>query len=199
MPGRPWSTQTERKRAAILAAAVRVFVRDGFSGATVDDIAALAGVGKQTVYNYFGDKNQLFLAAIQGARPAGAEPADLVPADGDPAGVLTALGERVLDAVLDPERAALHRLTIAELDRHPELQRMWSEAAAGGITDALAGYLSTLPGVTDPALRARQFVVLLAAEGRARSLHGLRPLPADERRTIAAQTADLILRASTPR
>src|SRR5689334_11638015 len=105
MPGRPWSTQTERKRAAILAAAVRVFVRDGFGGATVDDIAALARVGKQTVYNYFGDKNRLFLAAIQGARPAGAEPADLFPPDGDPAGVLTALGERVLDAVLDPERA----------------------------------------------------------------------------------------------
>ncbi|OIJ65298.1 TetR/AcrR family transcriptional regulator [Streptomyces mangrovisoli] len=230
--GKPWSHQTAKKRAAILTAAVTVFVREGFAAASVDEIAAQAGVGKQTVYNYFGDKQQLFLAAIQRSQqgeadsdsdsggdpaapesaaapgadaspPARLDPAALFPLDRDPYDVLTDLGRHILDAVLDPDRAALHRLTIAELERHPELQRMWRDTASGGIIAALARYLAELGdrgrlAVDEPDLTARQFAVLLAAEGRTRSLHGLHRLDPDERRLIAEQTAALILRASRP-
>lgn len=58
---------TKRRRAPaerpaqILDAAARVVLRDGLN-ATVDDIAAEAGVGKGTVYEYFGSKGQIFTA-----------------------------------------------------------------------------------------------------------------------------------------
>jgi TetR/AcrR family transcriptional repressor of mexJK operon len=115
--------------------------------------------------------------------------------------VLTHLGQLTLDAILDPDRAALRRLTIAELERHPELQQMWSDTAGGEIIAALAPYLTRLNGegrltVADPGLTARQFAILLAADGRMRSLHGLRPVAAADRRKIAQQTAALIIRAS---
>src|SRR6476660_182308 len=48
------------KRRAIAEAAARIFIRDGFAGASVDDIAGEAGVSKPTVYAYFGNKETLF-------------------------------------------------------------------------------------------------------------------------------------------
>src|SRR5256885_9112683 len=53
-----------RRRQAILAAATEVFVRQGYLGATTDQVAAAASVSKQTVYKQFGDKQHLFAEVI---------------------------------------------------------------------------------------------------------------------------------------
>jgi AcrR family transcriptional regulator len=53
------------KRQAILAAARRVFGRDGYTGAGIETIAAKAGVSTRTIYNHFDSKQQLFTALIQ--------------------------------------------------------------------------------------------------------------------------------------
>ncbi|MBB5936912.1 TetR/AcrR family transcriptional regulator [Streptomyces zagrosensis] len=65
--GRP-AGRLSAKREAILRAAVEVFLREGYARASVDAIAEEAGVAKQTVYNHFGDKERLFLAAVEGER-----------------------------------------------------------------------------------------------------------------------------------
>ena len=52
-------------RAKLLAAARREFAARGLAGARVDDIAARAGVNKQLVYHYFGDKDALYLAVLE--------------------------------------------------------------------------------------------------------------------------------------
>ena len=52
-------------RQKLLAAARREFGRRGLSGARVDEIAARAGVNKQLVYHYFGDKDALYLAVLE--------------------------------------------------------------------------------------------------------------------------------------
>src|SRR5882724_9695340 len=52
--------RSARRRQAILAAATEVFVRQGYLGATTDQVAAAASVSKQTVYKQFGDKQHLF-------------------------------------------------------------------------------------------------------------------------------------------
>ena len=53
------------KHEAIIAAAVRAFFDDGFAAASIEQIAASAGVSKVTVYNQFGDKRGLFTAAVE--------------------------------------------------------------------------------------------------------------------------------------
>ena len=58
-PGRP---KDLGKRAAILGAATRLFIEQGFDGVSMDQIAAAAGVSKLTVYSHFGDKETLFAA-----------------------------------------------------------------------------------------------------------------------------------------
>ena len=54
---------SEAKRQGILEAATRLFTEQGYDGTSVDDIAAEAGVSKQTVYSHFGNKEKLFGAA----------------------------------------------------------------------------------------------------------------------------------------
>lgn len=57
---------SEFRCAEILAAARKVFAARGFNEATVDEIAAEAGIAKGTVYLYFSSKRDIYLAALKG-------------------------------------------------------------------------------------------------------------------------------------
>src|SRR5215472_554046 len=59
-------TQSARKHKAIIDAATGLFLRKGYQDTSVEEIAALAAVGKQTVYKHFADKQRLFSAIILG-------------------------------------------------------------------------------------------------------------------------------------
>src|ERR1700693_5693864 len=61
-PQRRDPAATRRK---LLVAARREFADSGLAGARVDEIAARAGVNKQLVYHYFGDKDALYLAVLE--------------------------------------------------------------------------------------------------------------------------------------
>src|SRR6478672_1234307 len=52
--------RSARKRRAIVDAATTAFLRGGYLGTSMDEIAAAAGVSKQTVYKHFADKKRLF-------------------------------------------------------------------------------------------------------------------------------------------
>src|SRR5438552_7029570 len=52
-------------RKKLLTAARREFAKSGLAGARVDEIAGRAGVNKQLVYHYFGDKDALYLAVLE--------------------------------------------------------------------------------------------------------------------------------------
>src|SRR5699024_6674722 len=55
------SPRSARKRAAIEAAALEAFLRHGYVGTSMDEIAARATVSKQTLYKHVGDKRSLFI------------------------------------------------------------------------------------------------------------------------------------------
>ncbi|RBQ20075.1 TetR family transcriptional regulator [Spongiactinospora rosea] len=194
------------KRRVILEAAARLFLSEGYARVSVDTIAAHAGVGKQTVYRHFGNKERLFLAVIAEARAAASDvPGGSPPMrpTGDPVADLQQVGERLLRVVLSPTVAALHRLTIAELTHHPELQQSWRETSSDTILEEAGRYLESAGAVgtltvSDAARAARQFVLLVATEGRMRSLHGTQPLSDAEIREIARQSAELIVAAHRP-
>jgi TetR/AcrR family transcriptional regulator len=56
---RPRSAQYDTQRAQILEAAARVFAERGYTAATMNEVAAAAGVSKATLYHYYGDKHDL--------------------------------------------------------------------------------------------------------------------------------------------
>src|ERR1700740_2415677 len=55
----------EATRRKLLVAARHEFAASGLAGARVDEIALRAGVNKQLVYHYFGDKDALYLAVLE--------------------------------------------------------------------------------------------------------------------------------------
>ncbi len=65
--GRPRAMPLEEQRERILDAATRVFASEGFDGATSERIAELSGVGRPSVYQIFGSKNDVFIAAVDRA------------------------------------------------------------------------------------------------------------------------------------
>ncbi|KAA9374210.1 TetR/AcrR family transcriptional regulator [Microbispora cellulosiformans] len=201
------SRRSPAKRKAIVQAALELFLAEGYARVSMDAIAARAGVGKQTVYSHFGNKERLFLAVVGEARTAAsATPdgsAESIGHTGDPRTDLQAVGERLLRVVLSPAVAALHRLTVAELTHQPELQQSWRETSSDAILEEVANYLAAADRagtleVPDPLLAARQFVLLVATEGRVRTLHGTQPLADAERQQVARETAELIIRAHRP-
>jgi AcrR family transcriptional regulator len=61
--------RTEATRRKLLAAADRIFARDGFEAARLEDIAAGAGYTRGAFYAHFGGKEEIFFALLeQGVR-----------------------------------------------------------------------------------------------------------------------------------
>ncbi|NKB90397.1 MAG: TetR family transcriptional regulator [Acidobacteria bacterium] len=70
MRGRP----REFDKDQALGEAMRVFWRQGFNGTAVADLEEAMGLGRQSIYNAFGDKEQLFDAALELYLDAGMKP-----------------------------------------------------------------------------------------------------------------------------
>lgn len=54
----------EAKREAVVRAAVRMFNERGFHASTFDDVAALLGISKGTIYHYLGTKEEVLLECV---------------------------------------------------------------------------------------------------------------------------------------
>lgn len=106
-------------RSRLIEAARQEFCRDGFRGASVDRIAAAAGVAKQTLYNHFPSKEALFEETIRiGVRDIVVELGD---APGDLRNRLVAFSHALRQKLLSPEGLDWYRTAVADLSRLPEL------------------------------------------------------------------------------
>lgn len=128
------------KRDGIVDAAQRLFLRQGYSGTSMDAIAAEAGVAKQTVYNHFGTKEDLFIAIIRSRCVHMTQLLGDGAEDGAPGEVLRRFAYRYFDMLLSDEAIALNRTLMAEIPRMPELGRLWFEAGPARACDTLAAY-----------------------------------------------------------
>jgi TetR/AcrR family transcriptional repressor of mexJK operon len=165
-----------RSRAAIVDAARTLFLRQGYAGTTMDEIAALAGIAKRTVYNNFADKealfNQIMAETIAFAEEFARSLRDEL-ADGITAANLRAtlddLGRRLALAIVRPDVIALRRLLVGEAREFPALAAQYFDRAPGQVLEALAsGFArlrkSGLLRVADARLAAAQFAYLLVGE-----------------------------------
>ncbi|MER7009457.1 TetR/AcrR family transcriptional regulator [Dactylosporangium sp. NPDC000555] len=191
------------KRAAIARAALEVFVREGYARASVDAIAASAGVSKRTIYDYYGDKEQLFLSTLRETQEAQTAAFNelldrTVGRFDDLEAALTRFGrEFAVEIARSAERAAVMRLMIAEASHFPALLE---RASAGSVQRALADRLAELAelgllDIPDP-MEAAEFLGLLVT-GRVnnRSWYGAVQLDDAEIARLAAGGVQIFLRA----
>lgn len=100
MPSRTLSSADSR-RPAIVDAALTAFSRTGYGGTTVTDVAREAGISSAYVLKLFGDKESLFVAAVEACfhRVEGALSA--APTSGSPTEILDAMGDAYADLIAD--------------------------------------------------------------------------------------------------
>jgi TetR/AcrR family transcriptional regulator, mexJK operon transcriptional repressor len=210
-PPQEASTASERKREDIQRAALDLFSRDGYERTSVDAIAAEAGVSKRTVYNHFGDKENLFLSVVLRTfswmvglvgeildRQLGPvrEPAAVEPA------LVAALLEVATRVTQLPERTALLRLIIAEATRFPVLAQPWRDR--GTVTDVFTNRLAQLTDrglltFDDPVQAMQHLSALTLNQLNTRSLWGTLPLAAAEIEQVIRSGVRVFLLAYGPR
>jgi AcrR family transcriptional regulator len=191
------------KRAAIARAALELFVREGYERASVDAIAAEAGVSKRTVYNHFADKEQLFLAVVgelyaqlMGQAEDIAERA--LAEDQMGPRLLTFVGQVAHGIHRSPGRAAIMRLILTEAPHIPALLDQWRDRRM--LTPLLAGLLTGAAAdreldLADPDVAASHLSALTFGQINGHSLFGLLVLTDEQLDTIITGGVDVFLRA----
>jgi TetR/AcrR family transcriptional repressor of mexJK operon len=157
-------TRAERKRAAILAAAEQVFSVKGYVGTSMDEVAAVAAVSKQTVYKHFADKEALFRELITATVARTADPVaedPVLPGDAPLDEELRAFARLLLHGVMQPHVLRLRRLVIGEATRFPALGRAFYDLGLRRTVANLSAPLSGRLHLDDPALAAEHFVWLV--------------------------------------
>ncbi|MGH6891549.1 MAG: TetR/AcrR family transcriptional regulator [Dongiaceae bacterium] len=204
--GRPSRGEGVGRRHRLLSAALDVFLRQGFSGTSLDDIARSAHVAKRTIYQQFRDKEGLFAAAVERSAtslisrfPTGDQASGEIGAD------LGSVGCAVLRFVLQPRSLAIYRLVTGEAERQPRLAQMFYEHGPGRAVASVAELLmnNLRPeriAERDAVALARRFIGIAVLEIHQRAVLGTLPaLSAKEiEEHAAAATQAFLATLQTP-
>jgi TetR/AcrR family transcriptional repressor of mexJK operon len=144
----PLEGRSAAKRRAILTAATTRFLENGYRGTSMDEIAALAAVSKQTVYKHFADKESLFSEIVLNTISEYVDPyyEEVVALQdtGDLEADLRRLAVRLLEMLMQPPLLRLRRLVIGEAGRFPQLGRTYYQRGPGRAAAALSNAFKLL-------------------------------------------------------
>ena len=166
-------TRAERKRQTIAEAATEAFLSNGYTRTSMDDIARLARVSKQTIYMHFGDKERLLFEIVMAIMNDASDPFDdeihLLGESDDLDTDLRQHARQQLALVLQPRPLQLRRLVIAEAVSFPQLGRSFYELGPGRTINELTSVFGRLGErgllhVDDPARAASDFNWLIMSE-----------------------------------
>ena len=176
-------TKTAEQAEKILNVAVRLFATHRFHEARMEDISAAAGVGKGTLYRYFKDKDELYLALLERASAQMEERLNAAYEQGtDPRAKLEAITATII-SYFDEQPHVFDIIQHAEALHSPDQPFPWKARAVSiELTKEviLEGQRAGVFRVADPMLA----VLMLLGGLRAVIRFGEQPRPADLPRRI---------------
>ena len=193
------------KRLSILEAAAEVFCRQGFAGASIDEIASAACVSRQTVYNHYREKDNLFMAVVEDVMERAnamlfstlsSFPENPESHEDDLAAFAVRLSH---NCICNQDGKFLRKLVLSEGERYPHLFESWHHHGPGKIGTALAALFARLSHrgllqIDDFDVAARQFLALVNADLQMNTLFGVTPTATDLE-TAARNAVHTFLRA----
>ena len=131
---------TEARRNEIVRKAASLFLEKGYERVTVDDIIALVGGSKATLYSQFGGKDGLFEIVIKGYC-TDVDVAIDFDTTGDTAEQLTQIGHAFLKMVLSPRILELHRLMVSIGKRFPSITQLFYKSGPQSAYEIIAAWI----------------------------------------------------------
>ena len=193
------------KRRQILDGARKVFLADGFDGASMNEVARAAGVSKGTLYVYFDDKEDLFAALIRDEKQAQAEQLCRFDTDDvDVRATLLALGVRLMELMTRPASIAHLRTVVAVAGKFPAIGRAYYEAGPLFGRKRLAAYFDRQVAArrlvaADTEFAAMQFIELCKGHYHLEAMMGVAEAPsAAVLQAHVERTVDTFLRLYGP-
>lgn len=130
-----------RKFAQVLEGARKVFLRDGFEGASVDEIARAAAVSKATLYSYFPDKRLMFIEVFRAELTRETSDASgLIDVDLPVGQVLPFIIQMISAHAVSDFGVRVFRVSVGESERFPNLAREYYAAGPAQIRAQLIRY-----------------------------------------------------------
>jgi AcrR family transcriptional regulator len=175
------------KRRQIMDGARKVFLAQGFDGASMGEIARTAGVSKGTLYVYFDSKEKLFEAITHEACAAQAEGIfSFDPTDHEVEAVLTRIGRGYIKFLARPGGMSALRTVISIAERMPEIGAEFYDTGPAKGMARLRDYLEAqvaagVLAIDDCEVAAGQFIDACGATVMRQLLFNARPVPSDER------------------
>jgi TetR/AcrR family transcriptional regulator, mexJK operon transcriptional repressor len=183
------------KTQQILRAACEVFLAQGYEGASVDDIVRRAGVSKPTLYARFPEKRALFVAVVRHVCGEEANRVfELPPATHGLRAALIAVGINYLSLVLSPLAQRMYRMVISEVERIPEVGKVFYESGPLLGSQRIAALLEAAItrgelAAGDPLFAAQQFIELCRTDLLYKVYFGLQERATSEEIEKAATAA----------
>ena len=190
------AARSDDRRANMLEIARAAFLREGYSAASVSEIAAKVGGSKATLYSYFPSKRDLFAAVIEEEVRLMLAPLFVMSeTQGDVRTVLERFARRFLDMLLSEDTVAFYRLVVAESARFPEIGQAAYHIGVQHGLDRLADYfLAAMERGelrrTEASVAVAQFMDLCAGELHRKRLFGV--VGADDRSEVEKQAKNAV-------
>ncbi|MEG3084397.1 TetR/AcrR family transcriptional regulator [Sphingomonas sp. PB2P12] len=135
-------TNKQDRRQAIIDAARRSFLGEGYAATSMSGLLKILGGSKATLWSYFRSKEELFAAVIENlASGISDELESGLLGTADLEGTLATFLARLMEKTALPDTVAAWRLIVGESGRFPELGRIFYEQAARRVETSLAAYL----------------------------------------------------------
>jgi len=193
-------TRSEEKRQQIMEAASCLFVEQSFDTVSMDQVARMAGVSKQTVYSHFGSKEELFQAAISAKCTSYQMTEELFEGE-DINTVLQQFAQQFSRLILSNEALSVFRTCISQCQTHPKLAQLFYEAGPERVISLFTEYLrqqdqqGTL-SIPQPRFAAIQFLKMVQGEQRMRMEMNLGDLLSEEEhQAYLASSVEMFIRA----
>lgn len=194
------SRRSPERRDALLRAAAKVFLEQGYVSTTIDAIIEAAGGSKRNVYSEFGNKQGLFSAIVQQSADVALSTLVLEEIEcRDLRQTLTLFGRKLMYIYMSRDLIGIYRIAVTEATRFPALVKSFYDQGPGRATlrlsEVLEGAVARGEILTNDCERAAgHFVGMIRDNLHLQVVLGLRAAPNKrEMHTAVDSAVDIFL------
>jgi len=190
-----------KRRKAMMEAAYSLFIEKGYASVTLDDVIKISGGSKSSLYGFFGNKEGLLKAVVEGLADEMLQELQVPVSVGQsPRAALLKIGNHIARLALSENAISQFRLAVSNAKSRPDLARVWYEYGPKTTFEGLADYLAKEDeaarlNIENPQRAAVFFLSMIMCQNTLTMAVGMEPPSASEIEGIVRDAVDMFLAA----